>query len=212
MRLSISHETCYRYEAQVRASIQYLRLTPHDSERQHVLSWQLDLPRAVRAQIDPYGNILHVLTLDEPHESIVITARGQVEIDPSREAEHDDQSPLPFLRYTRLTEADEALRAFAAEHCAGRRDRQALSGLMQALHQHMVYTPGATEVDTPAAQAFAGRTGCVRTIPMRFWPVPAAWALRRAMCRVTCAPRTVSTCPAMPGPKPGWMTPGTASM
>ncbi|WP_295470115.1 transglutaminase family protein [uncultured Pseudomonas sp.] len=159
MRLSISHETCYRYEAQVRASIQYLRLTPHDSERQKILSWQLDLPRAVRAQIDPYGNILHVLTLDEPHESIVITARGQVEIDPSREAEHDDQSPLPFLRYTRLTEADEALRAFAAEHCAGRRDRQALSGLMQALHQHMVYTPGATEVDTPAAQAFAGRTG-----------------------------------------------------
>ncbi|MGK9568547.1 transglutaminase family protein, partial [Salmonella enterica subsp. enterica] len=33
MRLSISHETTYRYEDQVRASIQYLRLTPHDSER-----------------------------------------------------------------------------------------------------------------------------------------------------------------------------------
>lgn len=27
MRLSISHETTYRYEDQVRASIQYLRLT-----------------------------------------------------------------------------------------------------------------------------------------------------------------------------------------
>lgn len=28
MRLSISHETTYHYEDQVRASIQYLRLTP----------------------------------------------------------------------------------------------------------------------------------------------------------------------------------------
>lgn len=159
MRLSISHETSYRYEAQVRASIQYLRLTPHDSERQKVLSWQLNLPRPVRAQVDPYGNILHVLTLDEPHQAIVIGARGQVEIDPTREAEHDSQSPLPFLRSTPLTEADEALRAFAASQCQQATDRTALIGLMHALNEHMVYTPGTTEVDTSAAQAFAGRSG-----------------------------------------------------
>lgn len=67
MRLTISHETAYHYEELVRSSIQYLRLTPHDSERQQVLSWQLDLPRPVRAQLDPFGNILHVLSLEEPH-------------------------------------------------------------------------------------------------------------------------------------------------
>lgn len=111
MRLSISHETTYHYEDQVRASIQYLRLTPHDSERQHVLSWQLDLPRPVRAQVDPFGNILHVLTLDEPHDAIIIGARGQVDIDELREAEHESQSAFPFLRCTRLTEPDDALRA-----------------------------------------------------------------------------------------------------
>jgi hypothetical protein len=48
MRLSISHDTTYHYEDQVRTSIQYLRMTPHDSERQQVLSWQLTLPRPVR--------------------------------------------------------------------------------------------------------------------------------------------------------------------
>ena len=74
MKLSIRHETTYRYEDQVRNSIQYLRLTPQESERQHVISWQLELPRPARAQRDPYGNILHVLTLDEPHEHIVISA------------------------------------------------------------------------------------------------------------------------------------------
>ncbi|KIQ00196.1 MULTISPECIES: transglutaminase family protein [Pseudomonas] len=159
MRLSIRHNTTYHYEDQVRASIQYLRLTPHDSERQQVLSWQLDLPRPVRAQRDPYGNILHVLTLDEPHESIVIGARGQVEIDESSDAEHESQSALPFLRFTRLTEADEALRDFAAVQCARRRDRNALIDLMHGLNGHISYRPGVTEVETSAAQAFAGRQG-----------------------------------------------------
>ncbi|MEX6503332.1 transglutaminase family protein [Pseudomonas zhanjiangensis] len=159
MRLSISHDTTYHYENQVRASIQYLRMTPHDSERQHVISWELDLPRAVRAQLDPYGNILHVLTLDEPHESIVIGARGQVEIDERREAEHDEQSPLPFLRFTRLTEADQALRDFANQLCEQRRDRNGLIDLMQALNEHIRYEPGITETETSAAEAFAGRQG-----------------------------------------------------
>ncbi|MFJ4145296.1 transglutaminase domain-containing protein [Pseudomonas sp. NPDC089734] len=159
MRLSISHETTYHYEDQVRASIQYLRLTPHDSERQQVLSWQLNLPRPVRAQIDPFGNILHVLTLDEPHEAIIIGARGQVEIDETREAEHESQSALPFLRFTRLTEADDAMRAFAVKESHKRTDRTGLIDLMQALNQHIVYTPGATEVDTRATEAFAGRSG-----------------------------------------------------
>jgi transglutaminase-like putative cysteine protease len=159
MRLSISHETTYHYEDQVRASIQYLRLTPHDSERQRVLSWELTLPRPVRAQVDPFGNILHVLTLDEPHESIVIGARGQVDIDEEREAEHESQSSLPFLRFTRLTEADEAIRSFAAQQTKKRTDRTALIDLMQALNQHITYTPGSTEVDTSAAQAFANGAG-----------------------------------------------------
>lgn len=159
MRLSISHDTTYHYEHQVRASIQYLRLTPHDSERQQVLSWQLNLPRPVRAQLDPYGNILHVLTLDEPHESIVIGASGQVEIDELREAEHESQSALPFLRFTRLTEPDEALRAFAREQSKNRNDRSGLIELMHALHAHIGYQPGSTLVETSAVEAFAGRQG-----------------------------------------------------
>ncbi|MDY7559814.1 transglutaminase family protein [Pseudomonas sp. 10B1] len=159
MRLSISHETTYHYEDQVRASIQYLRLTPHDSERQHVLSWQLTLPRPVRAQVDPFGNILHVLTLDEPHEAIIIGARGQVEIDEKTESEHESQSALPFLRFTRLTEPDEAIRVFAAMQCQQRKDRTALIDLMHGLNHYMTYTPGSTEVDTSAAEAFAGKAG-----------------------------------------------------
>ena len=159
MKLTISHDTTYRYDDQVRASIQYLRLTPQESERQHVLDWHLDLPCPARAQRDPYGNILHVLNVDEPHDSLLISARGSVEIDETREAEHDQLSPLPFLRFTRLTQADVALRQFALHHCGARRDRNALIELMFGLGEAMPFTPGLTAVETTAAEAFAKRGG-----------------------------------------------------
>ncbi|WP_447592677.1 transglutaminase family protein [Aquipseudomonas campi] len=159
MRLSIRHDTTYNYDDQVRASIQYLRITPQESERQHVISWQLDLPRPVRAQCDPFGNIMHVLTIDEPHEALVISARGQVEIDEHSEAEHDHRSALPYLRVTRLTQADDALHAFAQQQAGGRRNRGGLIDLMHALHEQMAYVPGATRVESTAAEAFAGRAG-----------------------------------------------------
>lgn len=76
MKLAIHHDTTYRYADQVRASIQYLRLTPQSSARQRVLDWHLELPPSAHAQRDGHGNILHVLTLDEPHQSIVIGARS----------------------------------------------------------------------------------------------------------------------------------------
>jgi transglutaminase-like putative cysteine protease len=155
MRLSIRHDTTYNYADEVRGSIQYLRLTPLENAHQHVLDWQLDLPHPVRAQIDPYGNILHVLTLDQPHDSIVIGARGVVEIDEHRDGERDSASPLPFLRGTRLSQADMALLDFALSHCGARRERKVLVELMHALAAAMPYTPGATTVETTAAEAFA---------------------------------------------------------
>ena len=68
MRLNISHETAYHYDDEVRASIQYLRLTPHDSERQRILSWQLDLPRPVRAQLAQ--NVLQCRSIGCAHDDL----------------------------------------------------------------------------------------------------------------------------------------------
>jgi len=155
MKLAIHHDTTYRYADRVRASIQYLRLTPQDSARQRVLDWQLELPQAAHAQRDGHGNILHVLTLDEPHQAIVIGAHGHVEIDERCESESDSASPLPYLRSTALTAADRALREFALGCCGERRDRAALIALMAQLYRRMPFTPGVTQVETSAAEAFA---------------------------------------------------------
>ena len=159
MKLSIRHDTTYSYADEVCTSIQFLRLTPKDSQRQRILEWHLELPRLVRSQIDPYGNILHVMTMDEPHGALVLTAYGQVEIDRTVEMEGDSQSPLPFLRTSRLTQADDVLSAFAVEQCGARRDRAALTDLMNGLAVRMPYSPGTTAVSSTAAEAFAGGSG-----------------------------------------------------
>jgi len=159
MKLSIRHDTIYSYAAEVCTSIQFLRLTPKNSDRQRILRWQLELPRMVRSQLDPYGNILHVLAMDEPHAALVFSAFGQVEIEPELDMEFDDRSPLPFLRSSHLTTVDRDLVDFSVKHCGPRRDRAALIDLMNALADHMPYSPGVTAVDSTAAQAFSGCAG-----------------------------------------------------
>lgn len=157
MKHSISHDTTYRYADEVRASIQYLRLTPCETARQKVLAWRLDFPEKAKAaqQLDPYGNVMHVLTLDELHQTLVIHAEGRVEIDESCECEPDTQSPLPFLRISTLTTPDDALRDFVRKTCGEQCDRAALITLMDAVRHAMPYKNGVTRVDTRAAQAFA---------------------------------------------------------
>jgi transglutaminase-like putative cysteine protease len=110
VKLTILHETRYTYDSPVRYSAQYLRLTPRDTARQKVLSWELDTPgQPVRTQ-DGYGNILHVLTLDKPVSEIVLRAHGTVETSRSLDEPSDFTGttlpPLVFVRATALTRAE----------------------------------------------------------------------------------------------------------
>ncbi|MEW9898251.1 transglutaminase family protein [Chitinivorax sp. PXF-14] len=159
MRLSISHETIYRYDAPVRHSTQYLRLTPHSSLRQRVLDWELELPVPAFKSVDPYGNILHVLTLDFPHQEISIKAHGVVETDDLGPEPEDKLPPLFFLRHTELTAPDEPLKAFADGYRDEAHIEFALTRLMLAIREHMPFTPGETTVQTSAAEAFARGQG-----------------------------------------------------
>lgn len=163
MHLAIEHDTHYRYDSPVTRSTQYLRLTPASSARQRVLSWQLDLPARASQGLDAYGNTLHVLTLDKPHGEIHLRAHGVVETsDAPAEPEADSRLPPQlFLRDSPLTLADAGLQTFAQDfaHTVQRTPRQGLHDLMAALGGRMPYTPGSTDVATPAAQAFAQASG-----------------------------------------------------
>lgn len=120
MKLSIRHSTEYRYSEQVLHSTQYLRLTPRPSARQRILHWHLDMPEPASEASDGFGNILHVLTLDQPHEAIRLTATGEVEIE-GEDREDDDTriSPLVYCRYSPFTRPDSLLHELARNHqCA----------------------------------------------------------------------------------------------
>ena len=158
MLLSVWHSTVYRYVTEVARSTQYIRLSPSDGAHQRVLDWQLELPAPAVTMTDAFGNLTHVLTLDAPHQSIRLVARGRVEVDGADDGEPAGPiNPRVFLRSTPLTEADAPLRDFLEPLRAMVRSRptMGLTDLMHALHERVPYEKGRTGVDTAATQAFA---------------------------------------------------------
>jgi transglutaminase-like putative cysteine protease len=166
MKLLIEHETIYRYDAPVRSSTQYLRLTPRETPRQKVLNWQLDTPRPATQTHDGYGNVLHVLTLDKPVREIRIRAHGVVQALPATDETPANAgaelSPLVFLRQTGITSADPAIAQFAARFQRKTPTLASLRELAGAITKHL---PGATEEGSEpisAAQAFISGCGSAR--------------------------------------------------
>lgn len=164
MLLHIRHETVYRYDRPARHSVQSLRLTPRTQAGQRVLSWDLQAPGRLAQQLDAHGNVMHLLTLDEPHAEIRIAVDGRVEteaVDGATSPDRGPLSPLVYVPETRLTAVDDALRAFAREHGAAQPGRGEVQRLAQAVREAMDYVPGVTAVSDTAAHAFAlGRGVC----------------------------------------------------
>jgi transglutaminase-like putative cysteine protease len=160
MKLTIEHTTHYQYEKSVRQSIQYLRLTPKDSKHQKIVNWQLTAPGNITETTDAYGNILHVMTLDEPHDDICIKVKGEVEII-QKDLEDADRliSPYAYLRTTELTKADHAIKLFSDEFVKRTATLSGLSDMMKNLLILMPYSPGSTKVYDSAAVAFEKNNG-----------------------------------------------------
>ena len=163
MRVSIVHETVYRYRSPAAYSIQYLRLWPQPSRRQKVLSWKLDAPAPLRPWVDGFGNDAHVLVIDRPHAEIKVRARGQILVQEASEVieEPGPHAPPLYLRPTRLTEATGALGDFADKFRADVRHdpRNTLESLMMGVREHVDYQPGITHSATAATEAFGARAG-----------------------------------------------------
>lgn len=163
MQLHIRHETVYRYGEAVKRSVQNLRLTPRRDPVQRALNWNIVAPGRQHEQIDAYGNVVHLLTVDEPHREIRIVVSGVVETDDTEGQPLPNEgklSPLTYLADTPLTRADPAIQAFAAERLPRSADRRAgLLRLADAVSETIRYEKGVTDVRESAAQAFARGKG-----------------------------------------------------
>ena len=156
MRLHIHHATRYAYTDSASYSIQHLRLTPRSDGCQQIINWRLSTPGHPRQQRDAHGNMVHTLSLTEPHQEIELIVDGEVETcdAPTVLPRGDGLSPLAYLPDSPLATPGEAIAAFARAHFPDGARRDALQALMQAVADRVRYQPGATEVDHTAAEAF----------------------------------------------------------
>ena len=166
MRLRVTHETVYRYGAPAKSAIQLLRLTPRNHEAQLVRRWHIDLDhdgRLIRRD-DCYGNIAHSVFIEGPLEAVTVTVSGEVETQDTAGAVRGAVERFPpalYLRETRLTAPDAAIRDFAEEiRREGGSDVLATAhGLMRAIHARLRFDVGTTHAGTSAAEAFSAGHG-----------------------------------------------------
>ncbi|SNS39186.1 Transglutaminase-like enzyme, putative cysteine protease [Noviherbaspirillum humi] len=156
MKLSIRHETRYRYTAPLSYTIQQLRLWPRSEPHQHVLSWHIGSAGRCHGFVDAFGNHGHILTVTGLHDEVLIVAHGEVDVSPldqGRLMTVDGINPLVFSAPTRFTSAEPALHEFALRHLKPNPDSAALLPLAEAICGAVAYRSGSTGVHTTANAA-----------------------------------------------------------
>jgi len=164
MRLSIRHETAYRYTAPARYSIQQLRLTPRPEPQQRVLAWRIDAPGRLQRFTDAYGNVTHTMVLTAPHDAIRVVVTGSVDVGEAAaggEPAERELSPLVFAVATPLTAAAEPVLEFAGRHLRNNGAASDFLALAESICSAVAYETGITEVTSTAAHALEmGRGVC----------------------------------------------------
>jgi transglutaminase-like putative cysteine protease len=163
MRLSVHHETVYHFDPPMRAVVQSHRLTPSLFEGQQVIEWEVDVEGAARGAAfrDGAGDWVETISVLGPVERMVIEVKGVVEtIDLTGvlRGHRETVPPLAYLRPTRATRADKALRELAAQAAANATEEGVLGtahALCHAVSDAIAYTPGETEHGTTAIEALA---------------------------------------------------------
>ena len=155
MLLNIEHHTRYAYSEDVNYTIQELRLTPQNGFGQHVKRWEIKVNGDLYATQDTYGNSLHTLVVNNPHQEILIVAAGEVETGVEVISQHQALPLFIYLRDTPLTVSNTAMREFAAQYKTDvYAQMAALENMMHALLQRVKYIKGVTKVTTTASEAF----------------------------------------------------------
>ncbi|MDB5748393.1 MAG: transglutaminase [Massilia sp.] len=157
MQLSIRHETLYRYSQAQAYTIEQLHLTPRAEPQQRVLSWHIATPGHCVSYSDAYGNLSHMLTINEAHDAVRIVVEGVVSttsLTDGRLLGKNSLSPLVFTVATRLTEPTPMLAKIASTRLpatnAGTAD---LMDLAAHIFDAVEYRNGATDVFSTAGDA-----------------------------------------------------------
>lgn len=163
MRLTIVHETLYKFAEPANHSIQYLRLTPRPDSSQRTLSWSVSTAGSMTPWIDGFGNNVHVSTIDEAHDEIKVVVEGVVEtfetvgVIPAR----DGLPPQLFLRETAITAPGENIRKLVKgiQPVLEEGSLPALHALSAAISDNVNYDSYTTTTETKAEDAVQAGSG-----------------------------------------------------
>lgn len=163
MRLTVRHETVYRFDPPMRGVVQSHRLTPSQFEGQTVIDWNVHVEGAVRGAAfrDAAGDWIETVSMLGPVDRMVIEVSGEVattDLAGVLRGHRESVPPLSYLRPTRFTRADLALTELAAKAVGAISEDRALDrahALSAAVSDAIVYTPGQTEHGTTAAEALS---------------------------------------------------------
>lgn len=188
MRLSIRHETVYRYEPPPQQLMLRLRLFAVDNAMQRVAAWSV---RVNGAEVSPlltnsFGDREALWRAPEPPERLEVSVEGAVETEDRAGmlGRWPPHRPAVFLRHTPLTGAGGGVAGFARRAAAGD------DGLLPLLHRlneavadAVEYRPGATDGSVTAAGALERGAGVCQdhahlfAAACRFLEIPARYVV-----------------------------------
>jgi transglutaminase-like putative cysteine protease len=200
----LRHRTTYSYQEEVAFARCVLRLTPRSSASQTVLESRIRVtprPSATVEKTGPFGAQTITVTVDRPHLALVIEASSRIDVHVPPPPVAQASLPWEQIRAHALVSADlgpegpasylyptarTPLTADIADYArqsfgSGRPIVDAAEELMRRIHADFRYDPGATEVSTPVADAFAARHGVcqdfsqIMIVGLRGLGLPAAY-------------------------------------
>jgi transglutaminase-like putative cysteine protease len=176
----IIHRTVYRYSDVVTSSYGRGFLTPRDAARQRCLSNALVIePAAADSSTsrDAYGNISSYFHVTERHQTLSITSKSVVEVDPpppdlygggsarapweiARPVGLDGALATEFALDLQPQEITDELRDYAASSFEpGRPLIEVLRDLTSRIYSDFTYRSGSTTVSTKVSEVLAAREG-----------------------------------------------------
>ncbi|MDJ0639109.1 MAG: transglutaminase family protein [Paracoccaceae bacterium] len=167
MRLTISHDTLYRFDAPVAYGLQQLRLTPKSRPEQEVIDWRMDITggRIETEFTDEHSNTVNLLSFDPDAMEIAVHCEGAVETADLNGVVGKQKGFVPlwlFKRSTELTRAGPHVRGLAKGlRDAYDDDLTLLHALSARILDAVAYEVGKTHAATTADAAIeAGHGVC----------------------------------------------------
>lgn len=163
----LSFRYCLRadYSSPVRRHSFAFSFLPRDTARQRVTALDIAIPGCpgFRETAGAFGCRRVYGAIEKPHSDFVISLSGSVTtgLDIFEEAAGDALDAAPFRAQTGLTQPGEQLRRFHRSLSLTGSDYDKAIAIQKALHETLVYLPGATAAHESAEAAFAkGRGVC----------------------------------------------------